>query len=157
MCVKHFARCGHAQPRQGPAPLGTHRRATFGCVGPSAARGHFLPSPYLIFPAEASRQNCPHHRFQLRCWAGHGHPACPGEGTHARLAGRQPHPPGLGAGAGGASRRERGPAGREAATEFGTLDILANNAGVSSAHKPAVDVTPEEFEQTIRTDLFGPF
>ena len=45
----------------------------------------------------------------------------------------------------------------QALARFGTLDVLVNNAGASGAHKPVVDMTPEEFEQTIRTDLFGPF
>ena len=45
----------------------------------------------------------------------------------------------------------------QAVARFGTIDILVNNAGVSGAHKPVVDMTPEEFEKTIRTDLFGPF
>ncbi|MGI4865532.1 MAG: SDR family NAD(P)-dependent oxidoreductase [Janthinobacterium lividum] len=45
----------------------------------------------------------------------------------------------------------------QAVARFGTLDILVNNAGVSGAHKPVVDMLPEEFEKTIRTDLFGPF
>lgn len=45
----------------------------------------------------------------------------------------------------------------QALAKFGTLDILVNNAGVSGAHKPVVDMEPAEFEQTIRTDLFGPF
>lgn len=46
---------------------------------------------------------------------------------------------------------------KQALLEFGTVDILVNNAGVSGAHKPVVEMQPEEFEQTIRTDLFGPF
>ena len=44
-----------------------------------------------------------------------------------------------------------------AVLEFGVVDILVNNAGVSGAHKPVVEMTPAEFERTIRTDLFGPF
>ena len=40
---------------------------------------------------------------------------------------------------------------------FGTLDILVNSAGTSGAHKPVAEMAPEEFEATIRTNLFGPF
>ena len=46
---------------------------------------------------------------------------------------------------------------QQAVAKFGTLDILVNNAGVSGAHKPVAEMTPEEFEKTIRINLFGPF
>ena len=45
----------------------------------------------------------------------------------------------------------------QALDRFGTLDILVNDAGTNGAHKPVVEMTPDEFEQTIRVNLFGPF
>jgi glucose 1-dehydrogenase len=45
----------------------------------------------------------------------------------------------------------------QAQAAFGALHILMNDAGTNGAKKPVVDLSPEEFEQTIRTNLFGPF
>ena len=45
----------------------------------------------------------------------------------------------------------------QARAAFGSLHILMNAAGSNGAKKAVVDVTPEEFEQTIRTNLFAPF
>jgi len=40
---------------------------------------------------------------------------------------------------------------------FGTVDILVNNAGIKGASKPVMDMTTEEFDATIKSDLYGPF
>lgn len=45
---------------------------------------------------------------------------------------------------------------RKADEQFGTLDILVNNAGMGKS-KALVDLTFDEFDKTIRTDLHGPF
>ena len=45
----------------------------------------------------------------------------------------------------------------QALEKFGTLDILVNVAGTNGVHKEVVDMTPAEFEGTIRLNLFGPF
>ena len=45
----------------------------------------------------------------------------------------------------------------QALARFGTVDILVNNAGTNGAGKPVAEMPVEEFEQTIRTNLFGPF
>ncbi|MBS1606199.1 MAG: SDR family oxidoreductase, partial [Bacteroidetes bacterium] len=41
--------------------------------------------------------------------------------------------------------------------QLGTIDILVNNAGTNGARKDVVDMTTEEFERTLRSDLYGPF
>jgi NAD(P)-dependent dehydrogenase (short-subunit alcohol dehydrogenase family) len=41
-------------------------------------------------------------------------------------------------------------------TNIGAIDILVNNAGVNQK-KPAVDVTNEEFDRIIQTNLYGVF
>ena len=41
--------------------------------------------------------------------------------------------------------------------EFKTIDILVNNAGTNGAKKKVVDMTTEDFEATLRSDLYGPF
>ena len=41
-------------------------------------------------------------------------------------------------------------------SEFGCLDIMVNNAGISSAHA-SVDLTPEIWDQAVKTDLYGVF
>jgi glucose 1-dehydrogenase len=41
--------------------------------------------------------------------------------------------------------------------EFGTPDILVNNAGMGSGGSPVADTITEEFDDVIRTDLYGPF
>jgi len=39
---------------------------------------------------------------------------------------------------------------------FGKIDILINNAGVSLI-KPSIEIRPEEWDQVIRINLYGPF
>ncbi len=46
---------------------------------------------------------------------------------------------------------------QQALAEFGTLDILVNNAGTNGAKKSVIEMQPEDFEKTLRTNLFGPF
>jgi glucose 1-dehydrogenase len=46
---------------------------------------------------------------------------------------------------------------RRASDELGTPDILVNNAGVGSGGKPLAEVSLEEWDRVIRTDLYGPF
>ncbi|KIC58420.1 MULTISPECIES: SDR family NAD(P)-dependent oxidoreductase [Brevundimonas] len=43
------------------------------------------------------------------------------------------------------------------AAAFGEIDILVNNAGLSGAHKPFVDTTDADFDDMLKTDLYGPF
>ena len=45
----------------------------------------------------------------------------------------------------------------DAAAPFGEIDILVNNAGLSGAHKPFVETTDTDFDDMLRTDLYGPF
>lgn len=45
----------------------------------------------------------------------------------------------------------------DAAASFGEIDILVNNAGLSGAHKPFVETTDADFDDMLRTDLYGPF
>ena len=40
---------------------------------------------------------------------------------------------------------------------FGTVDILVNNAGIKGAVKPVIEMTTEDFDKTIKTDLYGAF
>lgn len=40
---------------------------------------------------------------------------------------------------------------------FGTIDVLCNNAGVSAAFKPLVDMDAADFERVTRVNLYGPF
>ncbi|HEY0895974.1 MAG TPA: SDR family oxidoreductase [Sphingobacteriaceae bacterium] len=40
---------------------------------------------------------------------------------------------------------------------FGAIDILVNNAGVSGGDAGVADMTAEQFDRTIRTNLYGPF
>ena len=40
---------------------------------------------------------------------------------------------------------------------FGTVDILVNNAGVKGASKSVTEMTTEEFDNTIKANLYGPF
>jgi len=41
--------------------------------------------------------------------------------------------------------------------EFGAIDILVNNAGVSGGVSGVADMATEDFDRTIRTNLYGPF
>lgn len=41
--------------------------------------------------------------------------------------------------------------------EFGAVDILVNSAGTNGAKKRVVDMTTDDFENTLRSDLYGPF
>ncbi len=46
---------------------------------------------------------------------------------------------------------------RRVCDELGTPDILVNNAGVGSSGKPLAEVSLEEWDRVIRTDLYVPF
>ena len=41
--------------------------------------------------------------------------------------------------------------------DFGDVDILVNNAGVNGSNTPVEDMTTEQWDSVIRTDLYGPF
>ena len=44
----------------------------------------------------------------------------------------------------------------ETVAAFGQLDIMVNNAGISSAHE-SMDLSPEIWDQAVKTDLYGVF
>ena len=47
---------------------------------------------------------------------------------------------------------------REAAeTRFGAVDVLCNNAGISSGFKPLLEVSPEEFDRVMAINVTGVF
>jgi NAD(P)-dependent dehydrogenase (short-subunit alcohol dehydrogenase family) len=46
---------------------------------------------------------------------------------------------------------------RRAHEEFGRLDILVNNAAYQMSQKSITDITPEQLERTVHTNLFGYF
>src|SRR3954452_4252414 len=46
---------------------------------------------------------------------------------------------------------------RQGQEALGVVDILVNNAGVGSSGKPLAEVSLEEWDRVIRTDLYGPF
>jgi glucose 1-dehydrogenase len=46
---------------------------------------------------------------------------------------------------------------RSAQDVLGAPDVLVNNAGVGSGGKPLHEVTDEEWDRVVRTDLYGPF
>lgn len=41
--------------------------------------------------------------------------------------------------------------------DFGDVDILVNNAGVNGSNTPVEDMTTEQWDGVIKTDLYGPF
>lgn len=41
--------------------------------------------------------------------------------------------------------------------EFGDVNILVNNAGVNGSNTPVEDMTTEQWDGVIKTDLYGPF
>lgn len=45
----------------------------------------------------------------------------------------------------------------EVERHFGAPTLLVNNAGIDSSGKPVKDMTPEEWDKEIRTNLHGPF
>lgn len=55
-----------------------------------------------------------------------------------------------------ANREEVNTIFRQIINDFQTVDILINVAGIISA-KPFSDLSPEEWDQTIQTNLTGPF
>jgi glucose 1-dehydrogenase len=46
---------------------------------------------------------------------------------------------------------------QEAQSQLGALDILVNNAGVGGKDGTVADMTTEDFDLVIKTDLYGPF
>jgi len=56
--------------------------------------------------------------------------------------------------------RDEGSVGRlfeAVSSELGTPDILVNDAGVGSSGASVAEMTTEEFDRVIKTDLYGPF
>ncbi|MCD8742161.1 SDR family oxidoreductase [Mucilaginibacter roseus] len=45
----------------------------------------------------------------------------------------------------------------EAAKQLGGLDILVNNAGRQQAHDSILDITTEQFDWTMKTNIYAPF
>jgi NAD(P)-dependent dehydrogenase (short-subunit alcohol dehydrogenase family) len=45
----------------------------------------------------------------------------------------------------------------EACEKFGQVDVLCNNAGISVAWKPLVDMEPETFDRAMQINLYGVF
>jgi 3-oxoacyl-[acyl-carrier protein] reductase len=45
----------------------------------------------------------------------------------------------------------------DTAREFGRIDILVNNAGIAGATKKTWELTPDEWQQVLQIDLFGPY
>lgn len=41
--------------------------------------------------------------------------------------------------------------------DFGDVDILVNNAGVNGSNTPVEDMTTQQWDSVIKTDLYGPF
>jgi NAD(P)-dependent dehydrogenase (short-subunit alcohol dehydrogenase family) len=44
-----------------------------------------------------------------------------------------------------------------ACEKFGQVDVLCNNAGISVAWKPLVDIEPETFDRAMQINLYGVF
>ena len=44
-----------------------------------------------------------------------------------------------------------------AVREFGRIDILVNNAGIAGATRKTWELTPEEWQEVLQIDLFGPY
>jgi 3-oxoacyl-[acyl-carrier protein] reductase len=45
----------------------------------------------------------------------------------------------------------------KAIESFGKIDILINNAGIGHTYKPIDEITPETWDKTLHTNLFGSF
>src|SRR6187401_3118582 len=43
------------------------------------------------------------------------------------------------------------------ARQLGRIDILVNNAGIAGATKKTWELTPQEWQQVLQIDLFGPY
>lgn len=41
--------------------------------------------------------------------------------------------------------------------DFGDVNILVNNAGINGSNTPVEDMTTEQWDRVIKTDLYGPF
>jgi len=48
-------------------------------------------------------------------------------------------------------------AAEQAARELGRIDILVNNAGIAGASRKTWELTPDEWQQVLQIDLFGPY
>ena len=46
---------------------------------------------------------------------------------------------------------------KETLNEFGKIDILVNNAGVQYQQKSLLDITEEQFDKTLKTNVYGMF
>ncbi|MEN4761142.1 MULTISPECIES: SDR family oxidoreductase [unclassified Chryseobacterium] len=46
---------------------------------------------------------------------------------------------------------------KEAVKQLGGLDILVNNAGHQKTHESILDISTEEFERTMKTNIYAPF
>jgi glucose 1-dehydrogenase len=56
-----------------------------------------------------------------------------------------------------ADERSVGSLFESALKEFGSIDIMVNNAGVSGGGFDVAEMSAEQFDRTIRTNLYGPF
>jgi NAD(P)-dependent dehydrogenase (short-subunit alcohol dehydrogenase family) len=46
---------------------------------------------------------------------------------------------------------------KEAVSKLGGLDILVNNAGRQQSHESILDISDEDFDATIKTNIYAPF